>query len=208
MSLARAWRRQLYGVSSVALIVPSAMLAAVIVLALGGGFGQVGILGQIFAGPPAPSAAGGGPAGLGPAAVGRSLPAIPVAALQPSTRPRGHRVVPAAPVRSGSGRGGGAPAPVGRAQPIVASGGSTPVPPRPAPSGSGSGSGSSPPAPQPGPSPQPTVVDQVVTPVTQQLPAPAGPAVTQAVQAAGSTADGLLPPGVGSVVPTYGLKLP
>ena len=51
MSLARAWRRQLYGASSAALIVPSAMLAALVVLALGGGFNQVGVLGQIFAGP-------------------------------------------------------------------------------------------------------------------------------------------------------------
>jgi hypothetical protein len=41
------------------------------------------------------------------------------------------------------------------------------------------------------------VVDRVVkvlTPVTQQLPAPAGPAVTQVVQAAGSTADGVQGP--------------
>ena len=43
MSLARAWRRQLFGASSAALIVPSAMLAAVVVLALGGGFRQVGV---------------------------------------------------------------------------------------------------------------------------------------------------------------------
>lgn len=213
MSLARAWRRQLYGASSVALIVPSAMLAAVIVLALGGGFGQVGILGQIFAGPPAPSAAGGGAPGLSPAAAGRSLPAIPVAVLRRSTAPRSHRVAPVAPIRSGSGRGGAALAPVGGAQPIVSGPARTPVPSRPAPSGSGSGSGSgsSPQPPQPGPLPQPTVVDQVVkvvTPVAQQLPAPAGPAVTQAVQAAGSAADGLLPPGVGSGAPTQGPKLP
>jgi hypothetical protein len=40
------------------------------------------------------------------------------------------------------------------------------------------------------------VVDQIVnavTPVTQQLPAPAGGAVTQAAQAVGATADGVLP---------------
>jgi hypothetical protein len=55
------------------------------------------------------------------------------------------------------------------------------------------------------------VVDQVVkavAPVTQQVPAPAGPAVTQAVQAAGSAADGLLPPGGGSGASTQGVKLP
>ncbi len=51
MSLARVWRRQLYGASTAALIVPSAMLAALLVLALGGGFNGVGVLGQLFAGP-------------------------------------------------------------------------------------------------------------------------------------------------------------
>lgn len=51
-------------------------------------------------------------------------------------------------------------------------------------------------------------VIKVVTPVTQQLPAPAGPAVTQAVDAAGSAADNVLPPGVGSGARTEGLKLP
>jgi hypothetical protein len=217
MSLARAWRRQLYGASSVALIVPSAMLAALIVLALGGGFGRLGVLGQIFAGPPAPSAAGGGASGLGPAAVGRSLPVIPAAALVAgSSRPAPRTVAPAPrrgsarviPVSSGGT--GGTLAPLGGAAPIVSSPGPTPVPSRPAPAASGSGSAQSQPTPRPGPSPQPTVVDQVVkllTPVTQQVPAPAGPAVTQAVQAAGSAADGLLPPGVGSAAPTQGLKL-
>jgi hypothetical protein len=82
----------------------------------------------------------------------------------------------------------------------------------PAPTGSvPSASASSQPSPEPGPSPHPTVVDRVinvVAPVTQQLPAPAGPAVTQAVQTAGSAADSLLPPGVGPGVSTTGVKLP
>lgn len=51
-------------------------------------------------------------------------------------------------------------------------------------------------------------VIKVVTPVTQQLPTPAGPAVTQAVQTAGSAADGLPAPGVGAGAPAQGLKLP
>jgi hypothetical protein len=226
MSLARAWRRQLYGASSAALIVPSAMLAAVIVLALGGGFGQVGVLGQIFAGPPAPSPSHGVAQGAGPAAAARGLPAIPAAAhlARPTRRPI--RVVgpgrgrgPVVPVSS---RGaGGALAPVGAVAPVVSGPVRTPAPSHPAPVGSGSApslpvppGGSSPqpgPPPQPGPSPQPTVVDQVVkvvAPVTEQLPAPAGPAVTQAVQAAGSAADGLLPPGLGSGAPGPGTALP
>ncbi len=51
MTLARVWRRQLLGASTAALIVPSAMLAALLALALGGAFGGVGVLGQLFAGP-------------------------------------------------------------------------------------------------------------------------------------------------------------
>ena len=58
MSLARVWRRQLLGASTAALIVPSAMLAALVALALGGAFRGVGVLGQLFAGP---SLALGGP---------------------------------------------------------------------------------------------------------------------------------------------------
>ncbi len=198
MSLARAWRRQLFGASSVALIVPSAMLAALVVLALGGGFGQVGVLGQIFAGPPAPRLAGGGAAGESAAAVARALPAIPAAALVAGPSRRATRHISTAPgggrsrVVPVSSRGtGGAIAPVGGVAPVVSGPGRAPVPSRPAPSGSAP-SGSAPSA--PAPSPQPTPVDQIVnavTPVTQQLPAPAGPAVTQAVQAVGSAADGL-----------------
>ena len=45
----------------------------------------------------------------------------------------------------------------------------------------------------PPPTPVDTVV-KVVTSVTKQVPAPAGPVVTQAVQEAGSAADNLLPP--------------
>ncbi len=226
MSLARAWRRQLYGASSAALIVPFAMLAALLVLALGGGFGQVGVLGQIFAGPPAPSVAGGG---AGTAA--RPLPVIPAATvLRDPARPGGGAgtrsarrragVVPVAsapvlsrgPSQTGGAVGGAAPV-VSQPVPVVGQPvpvGSKPVPaaPQPAPAGSPSSSSS---GPSPSPKPRPTPVDQIVnaiTPITEQVPAPAGPAVTQAVQAAGSAADGVLPPGVGSGPPAQGLKLP
>jgi hypothetical protein len=209
MSLARAWRRQLYGASSVALIVPSAMLAALLVLALGGGFGQVGVLGQIFGGPPAPSVGGGlalgGGAGvaLGGGA-GAAAPSLPVVArVGPRRAPGGHsragHGAVSVPVRSGSRGSGGALAVVGGVAPTVAATGA-PKPARPAPAGSGpTASAPSPPAPQP--SVKPTVVDRVikvVSPVTQPLPTPAGPAVTQVVQTAGSAGDGVLPPGVGS----------
>jgi len=85
MSLARVWRRQLLGASSVALMVPAAMLAAVVALDLGGGFSQVGLLGQIFAGPPVP----------GPFEFGLLGGAAPVSS--------------GAPTRAGGGIGGAAP---------------------------------------------------------------------------------------------------
>jgi hypothetical protein len=57
MSLARAWRRQLVGASSTALLVPGVMIAALIALAGAGGFGGLGALGQTFSGPGLPAAA-------------------------------------------------------------------------------------------------------------------------------------------------------
>jgi len=212
MSLARAWRRQLYGASTAALIVPFAMLAAAVVLALGGGFGQVGVLGQIFSGPPAPGA-GAGPGGSAAVAASRSLPVIPSVAAAISRPRTSVRVTRSggAPSTGVSRRTGGAgAAPIITGTPI----GSTPrpgpgAPSRPGPGpGSGSGAGSAPsspaPAPQPSPPPQPTAVDKVVTvvtQVTQQVPAPVGPAATQVVQAAGSAADGLLPPAPPGTLP-------
>jgi len=203
MSLARVWRRQLYGASTAALIVPSAMLAALVVLALGGAFSGVGVLGQLFAGPSLPGAS---PSARVSSGVGRgvargvataSLPVIPAAApVVARRRAPGGRTVPTA-TRRGVGAGGGAIAPVGgTVRPVTqGSGGSAapvhnpaPAPAAPAPAG--------PAAPQPSPPPRRTPVDTVVTVVTnvtQQVPAPAGPVATQVVQAAGSAADNLLP---------------
>lgn len=231
MSLARAWRRQLYGASSAALIVPCAMLASVAVLALGGSFSGVGVLGQVFAGPPAPGGGGGvvasgraGGAG-GRGGLARALPVVPVAAVRPVTPGRGQAGPVgrgrrgSAPVSSGgTSRGGGAV--VGVVAPIVGGGPGAPVrsgPSSPAPASTGPASPgptqSAPPpgpSPSPSPSPSPTPVDRIVnavTPVTQALPAPVGPAATQVVQSVGSSADRLLPPRAGAPsVP--GVKLP
>ena len=214
MSLARLWRRQLLGASSVALIVPSAMLAALVVLALGGGLSQVGVLGQIFAGPSLPATAPLGVTHAGLAGGARSLPVIPAAPVIVASRPS-IAVRRALAVHSGGGasRTGGAIAPTGgrTAPPVTqgsggSNGGSPPaLAARLVASGS-SPSGSSPqpappartpqPSPAPEPQPRPTPVDtavKVVTSVTQQVPAPVGTVVTQTVQAAGAAADGLLP---------------
>jgi|HubBroStandDraft_6_1064221.scaffolds.fasta_scaffold00573_8 hypothetical protein len=224
MSLARVWRRQLLGASTAALIVPFAMFAALLVLAIGGAFSGVGVLGQLFAGPSlagvpgVPSGAGGpsgGARGLGRVVTTASLPVIPavvpVAARRPApARGPASRTVPAASHR-GVGAGGGAIAPVGgTVRPVTQGSGS---------GGSSGGQGSAPgrgpapapapapapvpPAPQPSPPPRTTPVDTVVTvvtSVTQEVPAPVGPVATHLVQAAGSAADNLLP-GSGQSVP-------
>lgn len=203
MGLARVWRRQLYGASTAALIVPTAMLAALVALALGGAFSGVGVLGQLFVGP---SLAGVGSTG-GAGSVGvrggtgvvtaASLPLIPVTPSGARTvaargAPAGRTVLPAP--HHGVSAGGGGIAPVGGTVRPVTQG----------PGSSAGGQGSAPahnPAPSPAapavPAPQPrTPVDTVVTvvtSVTQQVPALAGPVATQVVQAAGSAADNLLP---------------
>jgi hypothetical protein len=201
MSLVRAWRRQLYGASAAALIVPSAMLSALAVLALSGGFGSVGVLGQLFAGPSLPGigSSGGAHGSSRGGFASASLPVVPdVAAVAPR-----HAVIRAAPlghtvpvVRRGTGSAGGALG--GTAGPVTSSGGGSGSG---AGSGSGSASGAGSPAPttspeptppQPAPTPVDTVV-QVVTSVTQQVPAPVGPVVTQTAQAVGAAVDGLLP---------------
>ncbi|HEY1516935.1 MAG TPA: hypothetical protein VGF91_10990 [Solirubrobacteraceae bacterium] len=216
MSLARLWRRQLLGASSAALIVPSAMLAALVVLALGGGLSQVGVLGQIFAGPSLPAT--GGPLGLehsGPVGIaggaGTSLPVI--SAVAPALRERSgsgaHRgglPRPVVRVGGGAGKTGGAISPTGggTVRPVTQGTGGGSSGGGGGSAGAGGSSGGSPsssapqpsPSPQPQPHPQPTPVDtavKVVTSVTQQLPGPAGAVATQVVQAAGAAADNLLP---------------
>ncbi|HTU84477.1 MAG TPA: hypothetical protein VMF57_02820 [Solirubrobacteraceae bacterium] len=209
MTLARMWRRQLFAASSAALIVPSTMIAALVALALGGGFSQLGVLGQVFAGPPAPSvgplAQTGAAARAGGAA---ALPRIPVAVAQSVVnRPApggnsgrvGGRAAPVATApRTGVGSTGGTIAPGGGVtRPITQA--PTPPSPRPTPVSVSPNPAPSPspgPSPGPAPSPHPTPVDTVVktvTSVTSQVPGPLGSTATGAVNAAGSAADNLLP---------------
>jgi hypothetical protein len=183
MILARVWRRQLLGGVSAALIVPGALVGALSVLALAGGFARLGALGQAFAGPPAPVAAGtAGPGANG----GRSAPGAVLTALAAATA--GSRAIAtAAPGSGGRGRHSGQ-RPGSAATGRRPSRSSAPAPTRaPAPAGA--------PA-TPGASPHPTLIDEVVSAgasVTGQLPGPAGPVATQALQSAGSTLDGVAP---------------
>jgi hypothetical protein len=201
MTLARMWRRQLCAASSAALIVPSAMIAALVALALGGGFSQLGVLGQVFSGPPAPSAGALAQSGAAARTTAASIPTIPAAPAVATRTLSGvagsgarGRVAPVVPrtgvSRTGLGSTGGTIAPGGGTTRPISQAPAPPPQPRPAPVSS-----SPSPSPGPAPAPHPTPVDTVVktvTSVTSQVPAPVGPAVTQAMQSAGSAADGLL----------------
>jgi hypothetical protein len=173
-------------------VVPAALMISLAVLALGGGSLSLASLKQLVSGPAAPS---GQPVALGaPSAstLGRRSGRGPAASalLASTTTPGAGTHLTGAGSRSshhtgrgpghgqapGGGGGGGGSGGGG------GGGGSE--------GGGGGGGGGGAPHPR-----HQTVVDRVVntvTPVTSQLPSPAGPIVTQAVKSAGSVADQLL----------------
>src|ERR1700722_9619997 len=53
MSLARAWRRQIYGAALAAVLIPAAIIGALLVLT-GGSLRRISDLGQVFNGPGIP----------------------------------------------------------------------------------------------------------------------------------------------------------
>jgi hypothetical protein len=193
MSLARAWTRQLFGASGVALLVPGAVALALIALAVAGGFGQLGDLSQAFAGPAAPATV---PVHAAPGTRGGThAPAVlPVAvAAAPVTRPAatGGRAV-------GGGHGHAAPStgsPQAGIGPVVTGGpgnGSSGTGGHTGTGGSPTGGGS----PPSGSGGTPTLVDGVVgvgTKVTSQLPGSVGKTATGVLQSAGKTVSSLLP---------------
>jgi hypothetical protein len=196
MTLARAWTRQLYGAGSVALLAPVTIIAALVVLALSGGFGGLGALGQLLSGPAVPvasSAVIGGrsapvtaapPLPIVPASpVARHVTARPAPRLAPSAGSR----APASRARAhhagrgqlvSTGHGSPAPSPVHR----------QPAPPAPP---------VSPPPTAPAPGPVASIVNQVVAvgvSVTNTLPAPLAGLGTGVLESLGQTLDGLLAP--------------
>jgi hypothetical protein len=54
MGLVRAWRRQIYGASLIAILIPAAIIAALFVATGGGPLHGLGTLGQVFSGPAIP----------------------------------------------------------------------------------------------------------------------------------------------------------
>jgi hypothetical protein len=191
MILVRSWRRQLVGAQAAALIVPGAMLAAVIVLALAGSFAWPGSLGQAFSGPSVPSgklaasprAAGEHPTGTasiaaGQAATSAALTTAAAAAtsLSATSGPRASSGGSAEPGAASGQRVAGGPGDRGGA-------------------GAAPGTGRHGSAPQK-PAPSPTVTDRALsaaTSVTRQLPPPVGPVSTGTLQSVGSTLDHAAP---------------
>jgi hypothetical protein len=197
MTLATVWRRGVYGGLVAAALVPAALLVALLAAAFVGGFAPLGVVVQAVSGPTVPASA---PAGArAPAA--RALPSAALAALAATAS----AASAAAPVRGGS-RAGTVPA--------VSRQGASPtrladrIARPPASSRRRGGHGGSTGTGAPPPARQQTVVDQIVgaaTAVTSQLPGPAGPLATGTLEAVGSTADGVLPPG--SLTPPGAPKL-
>lgn len=197
MSLGRAWARALLKASGAALLAPGAILASLVVLALSGGFGQIGALGEVFVGPSIPQLPA--PARLiSTAATTKSSPVL-AALASPVSRGSvavgGHGIAGTmvAPGRQPTPRGiPGAGGPHGGGTPPGGLGGGP---------GAGNAGGGGPSAPHrnPPPTPQhpPTVIDGVLaagTSVTNRLPGPAGAIATQTLESVGHSLDGILSP--------------
>lgn len=195
MPLSRAWVGKLSAASLAALLVPGAMMAALGVLVIAGGFGSIGSLGQAFTGPSLP-ATGGLPPGP------RWSPAA-VAELTARSAARASAPLPARATGPGSGSAlasSGAPASAPAAS-SLGTPASVSRPPRAQAAATG-GTATAPPSSEP--SHPSTIVDQVVNAgksVAKQLPEPVGSPAAQALQSAGATADQVIPPAFSGATP-------
>jgi hypothetical protein len=194
MGLARTWIGQLFRASGAALLMPGTLIAALAVLAIGGGFGGLSALGQALSGPGIPAAT---PIAGVPAASGGSSPLLPVV---PGGAGAGTTLVASTggPVAGGGTGAGGGRTPAGGGE--TGSGGQRG-------SGGQPGGGTTSPAPPsagrptPSPGPPPTVIDRVAgagTGITNRVPGPVGQLGTSVLQSVANTLDGLLPPVPGS----------
>jgi hypothetical protein len=169
------------------------VFGSMVLLALSGGFGQLGGLGQALAGPPAPSAS---PAANRLIASTRASlgPLLPVVARAGRPTLVASVNLPRTPARGGGHPATGAPTPgsgirggVGPTLPVPTTQPTAPTQPTsPSPGG--------PPTTQPAP-PQ-TLVDGVVavgTSVTSKVPGPVGQLATNTLQNVGQAVDKVLP---------------
>ena len=210
MTLARAWTRQLFGAWGVALLAPVTMIAALVVLALGGGFGGLGALAQLVSGPAVPVASTVGSTVPGGSAKHRSAPLVlPVVPAAPAPAPGVTRVAATTP--AGAGRPGGGASPArgrsgGGADQGVTPGGGHGAPSQTGPPSSGTGPPAAQPSPTPSPAPTPppapvaplpALVNGVVgvgVSVTSKLPGALGTLGTGILQTLGQTLDQILTP--------------
>jgi hypothetical protein len=192
--------RQLSRASGAALLVPVAVVGSMGLLALAGGFGALGGLGQALSGPALP----GNLRSATPLAAtsGKTAKATPLLAVISSPPPTlvASVKLPSGPARggnsaspnaghgpggtNGTGPGTSTPPPTGTSTPT---GPSTPPPAAPPSSGS---------PPVTRPQPPPTLIEGVVslgTSITSKLPAPVGQLATTALQDVGQTVDRVLP---------------
>jgi hypothetical protein len=196
MPLVRAWMRGLSEASGAALLVPGAIVAAMVLLALGGSFGQLGGLGQALGGPALPTATRvASPPARAALLRGVSL-GTPAGVRTSAAGGVGGRFVQPPP-NSGSSGGGKAHSPGG-------GGGGQAQPGGTRPTGCGSTCSSA--------APKPTLADQVVatgTSVTSKLPAPVGQLATEVLKQVGAIVDQVLPSSARSVASALTrIKLP
>ncbi len=196
MSVARTWTRQLYGASGVALLVPGAVALALVLLAVAGGFGQLGDLSQALAGPSAPASAAAPGVGAAAHTGGAILPVETATAARPGLAAR-------APGIGSRGRAGSRHANPGAGTGPIA----TTAPGRGSTGTGSTGTGPGTPAGgggQPSAGSGHTLIDGVVnagTSVTSQLPGAAGSVTTGLLQSVGKGVDSILPGnGVSSTV--------
>jgi hypothetical protein len=170
--------------------VPGAIVLALVLLGLAGGFGQLGTLSQAFAGPAVP---GGSTLAGGVVSARTAAPVLPIA-----------RGGARAPLLAAAGAGAGVGVRTRAAGPRASTG------PLPGSGSTGPGTGSPEPGPGRGSGPtaggspgtgggggQPTLIDPVIglgTSVTKQVPGPAGGLATQLLQSVGKTVDSVLAP--------------
>jgi hypothetical protein len=154
MGLVRAWRRQIYGASLVAVLIPAAIIAALFVATGGGPLHGLGTLGQVFSGPAIP---GGN---LSARVSENSKPALPGSGGAGAAALQGHSPVLGQAAAGGSAVVRGSAGPHGSAVAPLHLGTTTPSPPGNGGQlhgGSGLGSGNNPnPTPRPPANPPPT----------------------------------------------------
>ena len=208
MSLARAWLRELSGASGVALVVPAAIVVALALLGIAGGFAGFGALGQALAGPGVPRQVAAVANSQEPS---RAVPSV-LGGHRASFVARGggsHAVAASAKVNSAKaglgGASGGRGAATGSSGHSVAPGsasvGTGSGPGASAPGGSTGAGGSSPSVPSTPTTPStpssPSPISgltKTVTHVTKPVTSPLPSSVTKPVKKVLKTVTGQLPP--------------